>query len=257
MVFSALARKTKYADPMLAENWPTIAGAKIGALCRPGRILGTKGKSPGYGRSLEVYPPSGAAAAELQMHLDDLIVRVNRFLGPGAISRITLIQAAGSGVLPRWLKVHQALDFVQAIHPGFSREKAEQLLSATDIPKNKKVKQLSKGMVTQLHLALVLAIQVDLLVLDEPTLGLDILHRKEFYDRLLNECADNKTSIIISTHQVEEIEHFLITTVDTGIHLQTSSMGPMEALCGYLNDKKISIATKGLGPVNKKDIIRV
>jgi len=97
MVFSALARKTKYADPMLAENWPTIAGAKIGALCRPGRILGTKGKSPGYGRSLEVYPPSGAAAAELQMHLDDLIVRVNRFLGPGVISRITLIQAAGSG----------------------------------------------------------------------------------------------------------------------------------------------------------------
>ncbi len=95
MIFSALARKTKYADPMLAENWPTIAGPKIGALCRPGRILGTKGR--GNGRTLEIYPPSGAAAAELQMHLDDLIVRVNRFLGPGTIARITLIQAAGSG----------------------------------------------------------------------------------------------------------------------------------------------------------------
>jgi len=100
IVFSALARMTKYADPTLAENWPTIAGPKISALCRPGRILGVKGKNPDAGRTLEVYPPSGAAAGELQMQLDDLIVRVNRFLGPGAIARISLIQATGSRAGP-------------------------------------------------------------------------------------------------------------------------------------------------------------
>ncbi|MBV1876693.1 MAG: ABC transporter ATP-binding protein [Pseudomonadales bacterium] len=161
------------------------------------------------------------------------------------------------GVLPRWLKVNQALDFVQAIHPGFSRDKAEQLLAATDIPKNKKVKQLSKGMVTQLHLALVLAIQVDLLVLDEPTLGLDILHRKEFYDRLLNECADNKTSIIISTHQVEEIESLLtdLLFIDAGRIV-------LDVAMNELADKytEVIVAPEGLelaqqiGPLSSRDV---
>jgi hypothetical protein len=95
MVFSALARKTKYADPTLAENWPSIAGPIIGSLCRPGRILGSRQGGARSGRTLEVYTPSGAAAAELQMRLDDLMTRVNRFLGPGIIARITVIQAAG------------------------------------------------------------------------------------------------------------------------------------------------------------------
>lgn len=116
---------------------------------------------------------------------------------------------ADVGVLPRWAKVHELVDYVEGVHPRFSREKAEELLADTSIPLDKRVRQLSKGMVTQLHLALVMAIDVELLVLDEPTLGLDILYRKAFYDRLLNDYFDNETSIVISTHQVEEIESLL------------------------------------------------
>jgi len=116
---------------------------------------------------------------------------------------------ADVGVLPRWLRVSEALDYIQGIHPRFNRDRAEVMLAETKISKRSKVKELSKGMVTQLHLALVMAIEVDLLVLDEPTLGLDILFRKAFYERLLNDYFDNETSIIISTHQVEEIESLL------------------------------------------------
>jgi ABC-2 type transport system ATP-binding protein len=116
---------------------------------------------------------------------------------------------ADVGILPKWLKVSQVVDYVEAVHPKFNRERAEHFLSTTEIPANKRVKELSKGMVTQLHLALVMAIDVSLLVLDEPTLGLDIIYRKEFYDRLLNEYYDGNCTIIISTHQVEEIEALL------------------------------------------------
>lgn len=116
---------------------------------------------------------------------------------------------ADVGVLPRWLRVSDAIDYIEGIHPRFNRDRAEVMLAETKISKRHKVKELSKGMVTQLHLALVMAIEVDLLVLDEPTLGLDILYRKAFYERLLNDYFDNQTSIIISTHQVEEIESLL------------------------------------------------
>lgn len=116
---------------------------------------------------------------------------------------------ADVGILPKWLKVAQVLEFVAAVHPKFSRERAEKFLSTTEIPARKRIKDLSKGMVTQLHLAIVMAIDVRLLVLDEPTLGLDIIYRKEFYDRLLNEYYDGDCTIIISTHQVEEIETLL------------------------------------------------
>ena len=116
---------------------------------------------------------------------------------------------ADVGVLPRWLRVSDAMDYIQGIHPRFNRDRAEFMLAETKISKRNKVKELSKGMLTQLHLALVMAIEVDLLVLDEPTLGLDILFRKAFYERLLNDYFDNETSIIISTHQVEEIESLL------------------------------------------------
>ena len=116
---------------------------------------------------------------------------------------------ADVGVLPRWLRVSDTLDYIQDIHPRFNRIRAEVMLAETKISKRSKVKELSKGMVTQLHLALVMAIEVDLLVLDEPTLGLDILFRKAFYDHLLNDYFDNETSIIISTHQVEEVESLL------------------------------------------------
>ena len=116
---------------------------------------------------------------------------------------------ADVAVLPRWMRVDQLLDFVEAVHPRFSRTTAEELLSQTKIKKKSKVKELSKGMVTQLHLSVITAIDAKLLVLDEPTLGLDIIFRKEFYGNLLNDYFDGERTIIITTHQVEEIENLL------------------------------------------------
>ena len=112
-------------------------------------------------------------------------------------------------VLPRWIKVSQAIDYVSGVHPRFDRAKAESFLARTTINRASKVRELSKGMVAQLHLALVMAIDAKLLVLDEPTLGLDILYRKQFYDSLLNDYFDRTRTILLTTHQVEEIEHVL------------------------------------------------
>ena len=112
-------------------------------------------------------------------------------------------------VLPRWIRVSQLLDFLDSVHPNFSRGRAEELLKSTDIQASSKVRELSKGMVTQLHLSIITAIDAKLLVLDEPTIGLDIIFRKEFYSNLLNDYFDEERTIIITTHQVEEIENLL------------------------------------------------
>jgi ABC-2 type transport system ATP-binding protein len=116
---------------------------------------------------------------------------------------------ADVSVLPRWIKVSQALDYVAGVHPRFDRAKAEGFLAKTTIQRSSKVRELSKGMVAQLHLALVMAIDARLLVLDEPTLGLDILYRKQFYDSLLNDYFDRSRTIVVTTHQVEEVQDVL------------------------------------------------
>jgi len=116
-------------------------------------------------------------------------------------------------VLPRWMRVSQVLDYVAGVHPRFDRAKAEGFLAKTSIQRGRKVRQLSKGMVTQLHLALVMAIDARLLVLDEPTLGLDLLFRKQFYDTLLNDYFDRSRTIVVTTHQVEEIQDVLTDVV--------------------------------------------
>ncbi len=116
---------------------------------------------------------------------------------------------ADVAVLPRWIRVYQLLDFVEAVHNQFSRKRAEELLASTKIPAKAKVRQLSKGMVTQLHLSIITAIDAKLLILDEPTLGLDIIFRKEFYGNLLEDYFNEERTIIITTHQVEEIENLL------------------------------------------------
>ncbi len=116
---------------------------------------------------------------------------------------------ADVAVLPKWIKVSQLLEFTQQTHPNFSREKALAFIAKTKVKLTHKVKELSKGMVAQLHLAIVMSIDAQLLVLDEPTLGLDILFRKEFYDNLINDYFNHERTIIITTHQVEEIEHLL------------------------------------------------
>jgi len=116
---------------------------------------------------------------------------------------------ADVAVLPRWMRVVHALDYVAGVHPRFDRGKAEGFLAKTSIKQSNKVRELSKGMVTQLHLALVMAMDAKLLVLDEPTLGLDILYRKQFYDSLLNDYYDGSRTIVVTTHQVEEIQNVL------------------------------------------------
>ena len=133
---------------------------------------------------------------------------------------------ADVAVLPRWIRVSQLIDFVAATHPRFRREVCEQFLSRSDVRKTSRVRELSKGMVTQLHLALVMAIDAKLLVLDEPTLGLDILMRKQFYETLLNEYFDQQRTILVTTHQVEEIEHILtdLLFIDRGRIVLDASM---------------------------------
>jgi ABC-2 type transport system ATP-binding protein len=136
---------------------------------------------------------------------------------------------ADVAVLPRWLKVSQAINLVAGIHPRFDRKRAEEFLAKTDIKMDKRVRQLSKGMVTQLHLALILAIDAKLLVLDEPTLGLDLLFRRSFYDNLLNDYFNKERTIVVTTHQVEEIENIL-TDVLFIEHGRIVLDSPMEAL---------------------------
>jgi ABC-2 type transport system ATP-binding protein len=138
---------------------------------------------------------------------------------------------ADVAVLPRWIRVSQALDYVAGIHPRFDRAKAEAFLAKTNIRHGSKVRELSKGMVTQLHLALVMAIDAKLLVLDEPTLGLDILFRKQFYDSLLNDYYDRSRTIVVTTHQVEELQHIFtdLMFIDRGRIVLSCSMEEFES----------------------------
>jgi ABC-2 type transport system ATP-binding protein len=138
---------------------------------------------------------------------------------------------ADVAVLPRWMRVSQALDYVAGVHPRFDRGKAEGFLAKTDIRQASKIRELSKGMVTQLHLALVMAIDAKLLVLDEPTLGLDILYRKQFYDSLLNDYFDRSRTIVVTTHQVEDVQHVLtdLMFINRGRIVLNCSMEDFEA----------------------------
>jgi ABC-2 type transport system ATP-binding protein len=138
---------------------------------------------------------------------------------------------ADVAVLPRWIRVSQLLDYVAGVHPRFDRAKADGFLAKTTIGRTSKVRELSKGMVTQLHLAIVMAIDARLLVLDEPTLGLDILYRKQFYDSLLNDYFDRQRTIVVATHQVDEIEHVLtdLMFIDRGRIVFDRSMEEVES----------------------------
>ncbi len=138
---------------------------------------------------------------------------------------------ADVAVLPRWIKVWQVLDYVAGVHPRFDRAKAESFLAKTIIGPTRKVRDLSKGMVTQLHLALVMAIDARLLVLDEPTLGLDILYRKQFYDSLLNDYFDRRRTVVVTTHQVEEIQNVItdLMFINRGRIVLSCSMEEIES----------------------------
>jgi len=164
---------------------------------------------------------------------------------------------ADVAVLPRWIRVSQALDYVAGVHPRFDRTKAEGFLAKTSIRRSSRVRELSKGMVTQLHLALVMAIDARLLVLDEPTLGLDILFRKQFYDSLLNDYFDLSRTIIVTTHQVEEIQHILtdVAFIDRGRIVLDCSMEDFERR--YLEvmvSPEHAAAARALGPIQERQV---
>ena len=181
----------------------TIALDGVDVRIEAGRILGLIGPN-GAGKSTALHAILGLIPYEGELKVlgrdpwneRDRLMRDVCFI-------------ADVAVLPRWLRVSQAIDYVAGVHPRFDRAKAESFLTKTSIKRTSRVGELSKGMVTQLHLALVMAIDAKLLVLDEPTLGLDLLYRKQFYDSLLNEYFDGSRTIVVTTHQVEEVQHVL------------------------------------------------
>ena len=160
-------------------------------------------------------------------------------------------------VLPRWMRVSQALEYMVGVHPRFHRPKAEGFLAKTSIAQNRKVRELSKGMVVQLHLALVMAIDAKLLVLDEPTLGLDILFRKQFYDSLLNDYFDGSRTIIVTTHQVEEVQHVLtdLMFINRGRIVLSCSMQEFESRYAEVMVKPEHLAVaRGLKPISERQV---
>lgn len=164
---------------------------------------------------------------------------------------------ADVAVLPRWIRVAQLLDYMSGVHPRFDRAKAEEFLARTDVKRTSRVRELSKGMVTQLHLALVMAIDAKLLVLDEPTLGLDILVRKQFYDALLNDYFDKSRTIIVTTHQVEEIQNVLtdVMFIRRGRIAFNSSMEEFESRYHEVMVHPSDVeAARALNPIQERQI---
>jgi ABC-2 type transport system ATP-binding protein len=188
----------------LSKNYgSTHALRSVDLNVQPGRIVGLIGPN-GSGKTTAIKSILGLTSFDGSLKVLGLDPRTQR---DELMKDVCFI--ADVAVLPRWLKVSQAVDFVAGVHPRFDRARAEDFLSRTDIKKTSRVRELSKGMVTQLHLALILAIDARLLVLDEPTLGLDLLFRRSFYDNLLNDYFNKERTILVTTHQVEEIENIL------------------------------------------------
>ena len=164
---------------------------------------------------------------------------------------------ADVAVLPRWIRVWQLIEITEQIHRGFSREKCLEYLTHTKITPDQKVKQLSKGMVAQLHLALVMSINARLLVLDEPTLGLDILYRKQFYTSLLNDYFDEQRTILITTHQVEEVEHILTDLIfiqDGKIALEASMDEVERRYVELMVRPEMAEKARGLKPMYEREL---
>ena len=181
----------------------TVALDNVNLDIQPGRIVGLVGPN-GAGKTTALKAILGLAEFDGELSVMGLDPRTHR---TELMQQISFI--ADVAVLPRWLRVGDAVDFVGGVHPRFSREKCLAFLARTKIQPTQRVRELSKGMIVQLHLALIMAIDAKLLILDEPTLGLDILYRKEFYNSLLSDYFDHEKTILVTTHQIEEIEHIL------------------------------------------------
>jgi len=203
----------------------TVALDGLDLQVEEGRILGLIGPN-GAGKTTALNAIVGLTSYEGRLN----VVGRNPWTEREQLMRDVCF-IADVAVLPRWMRVRQALDYVAGVHPRFDRARAEGFLAKTAIKRASKVRQLSKGMVTQLHLALVMAVDAKLLVLDEPTLGLDILYRKQFWDALLNDYFDRRRTIVVTTHQVEEIQHVLtdLMFIDRGRIVLECSMEDFES----------------------------
>ena len=229
----------------------TVALAGIDLRVEEGRILGMIGPN-GAGKTTALNAILGLIPYRGELRVlgrdpwkeRDLLMRDVCFI-------------ADVAVLPRWIRVSQALDFITGVHPRFDRAKAEGFLANTSIGLDRKVKHLSKGMVAQLHLALVMAIDARLLVLDEPTLGLDILFRKQFYDSLLNDYFDGNRTIVVATHQVEELQHILtdLMFIDRGRIVLSCSMEEVESryMEVTVNPDQLA-AARALQPMDERQV---
>jgi len=202
----------------------TVALDGVDLRVEEGRILGLIGPN-GAGKSTALMAMLGLTSYEGELK----VLGRNPWTERDQLMRDVCF-IADVAVLPRWLRVTEALDYVEGVHPRFDRAKAEGFLTGTTIKRTSRVRELSKGMVTQLHLALIMAIDAKLLVLDEPTLGLDLLYRRQFYDSLLNDYFDRSRTIVVTTHQVEEVQHILTDVVflDRGRVVLEASMEDIE-----------------------------
>ncbi len=220
----------------------------------PGRIVGLIGPN-GAGKTtllkgiLGLSPVEGSLSV---LGMDPIKERTK------LLEQVSFI--ADTAIMPKWIKVSQALEYVEAVHPRFQRDKALGFLKQTNIRSNSKVSELSKGMITQLHLAIVMAIDSQLLVLDEPTLGLDIIFRKQFYNTLLNDYFDEQKTIVITTHQVEEIANILtdLIFIDNGEIVLNTSMESVEHRYAELKVSQAvrdDIVSAGLEPINETPLM--
>lgn len=217
----------------------------------PGRIVGLIGPN-GAGKTTALKAILGLTAFEGELSVLGQDPRVAR---DTLMNEVCFI--ADVAILPRWIRVSQAIDFVEGVHPRFSRAKCEAFLARTKLHAKQRVREMSKGMIVQLHLALVMAIDAKVLVLDEPTLGLDILYRKQFYQSLLNDYFDEEKTIVVTTHQVEEIEHILtdLMFIRSGKIALSASMDEVaERFTEVLVSPDRAEAARTLGPLDERQV---
>ena len=229
----------------------TIAVDNVSFEIPAGRIVGLIGPN-GSGKTTALKAILGLSSYEGQLNVLGFDPHTQR---DELMKEVCFI--ADVAVLPRWISVGEAIDFVAGVHPKFNRKKCEEYLSHTKLKPNTKVKHMSKGMVVQLHLALVMAIDAKLLVLDEPTLGLDILYRKQFYQNLLEDYFDENKTIIVTTHQVEEIEHILtdLMFIRDGKIVLTSTMDEVaERFVEVMVSQDQYTAAKSMNPIDERQV---
>jgi len=216
-----------------------------------GRIVGLIGPN-GAGKTTALKAILGLTSFEGQLNVLGFDPRTQR---DKLMEQVCFI--ADVAVLPRWIRVREAVDFVAHVHPRFDRAKCEGFLKRTKLTPDQRVRQMSKGMIVQLHLALVMAIDARLLVLDEPTLGLDILYRKQFYQSLLEDYFDENKTIIVTTHQVEEIEHILTDLMfirDGKIVLNTDMDAMGDRFAEVMVGADNAAAARALKPLDERQV---